>query len=75
MSENRILPKGLQILDKEPVQVKNPYSGESVVLQPDAVAVYDWIKGAEHLELYDDMNKGLDWFAKNEPDAYMVLLD
>tara|TARA_R110000796_G_scaffold44673_2_gene108687 strand:- start:178 stop:405 length:228 start_codon:yes stop_codon:yes gene_type:complete len=75
MSEDRILPKGLVILDKEPVQVKNPYSGESVVLQPDAVAVYDWIKGAEHLELYDDMNKGLDWFAKNEPDAYMVLLD
>jgi hypothetical protein len=25
--------------------------------------------------LYDDMNKGLDWFAKHEPDAYMVLLD
>ena len=75
MSEDRILSKGLVILDKDPVQVKNPYSGESVVLQPVAVAVYDWIKGAEHLELYDDMNKGLDWFAKNEPDAYMVLLD
>jgi len=75
MSKDRKLPKGLVILDKEPVQVKNPYSGESVTLQPDAVAVYDWIKGAERLEMYDEMDKGLDWFAEHEPEAYMVLLD
>ena len=40
MSKDRKLPKDLVILDKEPVQVKNPYSGESVTLPPDAVAVY-----------------------------------
>jgi|TARA_R110000796_G_scaffold4286_6_gene16540 hypothetical protein len=69
------MPKGLQILDKEPVDVANPYTGEKVTLQPDAVAVYDMIKGSEAMRLYDDVREGLDWFRVNEPDAYMVLLD
>ena len=73
--KTREIPKGLKILDKEPVEVANQFSGESVVLLPDAVAVYDWIKGSEVCGLYDDMNRGLDWFRKHEPKAYMVLLD
>tara|TARA_R100001143_G_C3292329_1_gene101770 strand:- start:55 stop:276 length:222 start_codon:yes stop_codon:yes gene_type:complete len=72
---NRKIPKGLEILDKEPVEVANPYSGEKVMLQPDAVAVYDYIKGSEVLQQYKAVRKGLDWFRKHEPDAYMVLLD
>ena len=75
MSEERELPKGLKILDKEPVFVKNPYSGEGISLEPDAVAVYDWIKGCEALGHTENMYKGLDWFRKYEPNAYMVLLD
>tara|TARA_R100001460_G_scaffold20889_2_gene42922 strand:+ start:12762 stop:12986 length:225 start_codon:yes stop_codon:yes gene_type:complete len=71
----RTLPKGLQILDKEPVEVTNPYSGEKVTLQPDAVAVYDMIKGSEAMRLYDGVRVGLDWFRQHEPEAYMVLLD
>ena len=71
----RTMPKGLQILDKEPVDVANPYTGEKVTLQPDAVAVYDMIKGSEAMRLYDDVREGLDWFRVNEPDAYMVLVD
>ena len=71
----REIPKGLQILDKGPVEVTNQFSGESVTLPPDAVAVYDWIRGSEVCGLYDDMNRGLDWFRKHEPDAYYVLLD
>ena len=71
----RTMPKGLQILDKEPVDVANPYTGEKVTLQPDAVAVYDMIKGSEAMMLYDDVREGLDWFRVNEPDAYMVLVD
>ena len=62
-------------LDKEPVEVANPYSGEKVTLQPDAVAVYDMIKGSEAMRLYDDVRTGLDWFRQYEPEAYMVLLD
>jgi len=72
---NRKIPKGLEILDKEPVEIANPYSGEKVMLQPDAVAVYDYIKGSEVLQQYKAVRKGLDWFRKHEPDAYMVLLD
>ena len=73
--EERTLPKGLKILDEEPVEVANPYSGEKVTLQPDAVAVYDYIKGSEVLRQYEAVRKGLDWFRKHEPVAYMVLLD
>ena len=71
----REIPNGLVILDKEPVEVKNPYTGEAVTLKPDAVAVYDMIKGSELFEDYDSVRVGLDWFKVNEPDAYMVLLD
>jgi len=39
------------------------------------VAVYDSIIGAEYTKNWDTVRKGLDWFAKHEPDAYMVLLD
>jgi len=55
--------------------ITNPYSGESVELPPEAVAVYDTIKGAEMLGRYDTMQKGLDWFRQYYPKEYMVLLD
>ena len=71
----RDLPFECVILDKEPTEVTNPYSGESIILRPDAAAVYDTIKGAERLEDYEIMNAGLEWFLTNEPKAYMVLLD
>ena len=75
-AERRKLPKGLKILDKEPVKVKNPYMpGKWVILQPDAAAVYDWIKGSEVLEQYEDVQIGLHWFRINDPEAYMILLD
>ena len=72
---DRKLPKGLAILDKEPVEVKNPYSGEAVMLEPDAVAVYDGAKGAELLQDYALLRECLDWFKINEPKAYYTLLD
>lgn len=68
-------PFPIQILDKENVAVKNPFSGESVMLTPQAVAVYDCIKGAEQLGEYDTMDQGLDWFREHYPKEYMVLLD
>ena len=71
----RKLPKGLKILDKEPVFVQNPYSSEGVLLEPDAVAVYDYIKGCEALGETKGLHKGLAWFMEHEPSAYMVLLD
>jgi len=65
----------LVIFDKEPVEVANPYTGDTVTLTPEEVAVYDLIKGAEMLGLYDQLRKGLDWFMKHNGEAYMVLLD
>jgi len=71
----REMPKGIKILDKEPVEVSNRFSGEKVTLQPDAVAVYDTCLGAEAFEDYNLQRECLNWFRKHEPNAYMVLLD
>jgi len=62
-------------IGSEPEVISNPYSGESVLLDPLAVAVYDTIKGAEVIEDYSRVRKGLEWFRKNYPEEYMVLLD
>ena len=66
--------------------VQNPFSGESIALPADAVAVYDVIMGYNMLagkttnlkqrdKYYAVVRKGLDWFRKHEPEGYMVLLD
>jgi hypothetical protein len=55
--------------------VTNPFSGESCTLTPEAVAVYDTIKGCEMFGDYKGVRKGLDWFRKKFPEEYMVLLD
>ena len=52
-------PFPVEIIDTKPTEVENPYSGQKVTLQPTAIAVYDCIKGAEALEDYDTMQKGL----------------
>jgi|TARA_B100001094_G_C17845907_1_gene630242 hypothetical protein len=69
------LPFDCKILDQGPVEVANPFSGEKVTLQPEAVAVYDTIKGAEMLGEYDTVEKGIDWFIEHYPKEYGVLLD
>jgi hypothetical protein len=66
---------GIMVLDKEPVKVQNPFSGESTVLTPDEVAVYDYLKGCELMGDYKGVRKGLDWFRSNNASAYMILLD
>lgn len=71
----RKLPFDCMVIDKEPVRVSNRFSGESVLLQPDAVAVYDSIMGAEMIGDYKRVQKGLDWFRRYFPEEYMVLLD
>ena len=52
-------PFPVEIIDTDLVKVQNPYSGESVMLEPVAVAVYDCIKGAEYIEDYDIVRKGI----------------
>jgi len=69
------LPFKCMILDNEPVQVTNPFSGQSCMLVPEAVAVYDCITGANLTGNYDMVRKGLDWFMEHFPEEYMILLD
>jgi len=74
MDSKRKLPFPCIVLEHSE-EIKNPFSGESVELPPDAVAVYDTIKGAELIGNYSHLRKGIAWFQKHEPDAYMKLLD
>ena len=69
------LPFNCDIMDTEPQVVSNPFSGQKCTLTPEAVAVYDTIKGAEMLGNYKIVQKGLSWFQKNYPEEYYVLLD
>ena len=66
--------KGLSVGSK-PEIVKNRFSGEAVELEPEAVAMYDAIMGAEAMGLYNMVQEGLTWFRKNHPKAFMILLD
>ncbi len=57
------------------IEVENRFSGATASLPWFAVAVYDMIIGAERLEDYKTMERGLSWFAKHFPKEYMTLLD
>ena len=64
----------LEIGDR-PEVVINKISGDKIELCPEAVAVYDMIKGAELMKEYDVMREGLDYFLEQWPNEYMILLD
>ena len=57
------------------IEVPNRFSGATASLPWFAVAVYDMIIGAERLEDYATMQKGLSWFSKHFPEEYYTLLD
>ena len=64
--------------------VQNRFTGEKYELNNVELSMYDYIMGAtitaemgifntpHHVQ---ELRKGLDWFRKNNPKAYMVLLD
>ena len=64
--------------------VINRFSGEEYELNNVELSMYDFIMGAtivlemaggyKHANV-DELRKGLDWFRKTNPKAYMVLLD
>lgn len=66
---------GIMVLDKEPVEVRNPFSGEAAILSPEEVAVYDYLKGCELIGDVPGLRRALDWFSRKNPEAYMTLLD
>ena len=63
---------------KEPtkeITLANRFSGEKATVPAFAVAIYDTIIGAERIQDYTLMQKGLDWFSRNFTKQYMILLD
>ena len=73
------------VLYEEGDTVTNPYSGEEIELTAVELSMYDFCMGATFVyemgglsvdgKILKDLRKGLDWFRKNNPKAYMVLLD
>ena len=61
--------------------VRNRFSGEEYELNNVELSMYDYVMGASivaEMGLDTDitgLRKGLDWFRKHNPRAYMVLLD
>ena len=55
--------------------VKNPLSGESYKCTANEASMYDLIMGANMTQNYVIVQKGLDWFRKANPEAYMILFD
>lgn len=64
----------LVIFDKKEI-IKNRFTGESIELEPEAVAMYDLTMGAEQMGMYKIMRKCLDWFKEHYAKEYMILLD
>jgi len=67
-------------------EVRNPFSGETVLLDAAELSMYEVIKGAEIAmimnlpvfdinECIDIIDRGKDWFIIKNPNAYMKLLD
>ena len=69
------LPFENMLIGTEPEIITNPWSGHSATLIPEAVAVYDVIKGAEAIGAYQIVRHGLDWFREYFPEEYFILLD
>lgn len=55
--------------------VTNPYTGQSRILEPLAVALYDYIKGCELIKDYDKLTQALGIFVEKWPEEYYTLLD
>tara|TARA_R110000823_G_scaffold258532_1_gene379925 strand:- start:13 stop:273 length:261 start_codon:yes stop_codon:yes gene_type:complete len=65
-------------------EVTNRFGGDSCQLNAEELSMYDFVIGASDMaemgifntpQHIADLRKGLDWFRKNNPSAYMTLLD
>jgi len=67
----------LSILDTSggPETITNPFSGRSVELDGQGVALYDFINGCEITGNQSDFDQARYLFAELYPSAYMTLID
>ena len=78
------LPKWFngEVYDKGAV-VQNRFGGAEIELNNLELSMYDMVMGASIITemgggspgIIKDLRRGLSWFRKNNPEAYMVLLD
>ena len=78
------LPKWFngQVYDKG-AKVHNRFGGAKIELNNIELSMYDLVMGASIIaevgpcdnRIFKDLRRGLDWFRKYNPKAYMVLLD
>ena len=67
--------KGELMVGTKSEMVANRFGGGEVLLEPLAVALYDYIMGCEATRNYKGLEKGLTLFRKYWGSEYMVLLD
>jgi len=73
--EKQVMPKWFNgQVYSEGGRVSNPFTGESVELTAEELSMYDLIMGAQMVQRYELVRKGLDWFRRENAEAYMVLL-
>ena len=85
MKSKQKLPKWFkgELYEKGAV-VRNRFGGGEIELNNVELSMYDFVIGSsilmemsggyKHTDV-NELRKGLDWFRKNNPEAYMVLLD
>ena len=84
-TKKQILPEWFNgELYKEGREVTNRFGGDSCYLNAEELSMYDFVIGASNMaemgifntpQHIADLRKGLDWFRKNNAEAYMILLD
>jgi len=85
MSQDNKLPEWFdgELYEKGDV-VTNRFSGEEYTLTSEELSMYDFIMGAQIVlemgmmdnpKVVGDLRKGLEWFRKNNNEAYIALLD
>jgi hypothetical protein len=85
IKEKQQLPKWFNgELYEKGTTVQNRFSGEKYELNAMELSMYDFVMGATQMAKMgmfntphhtQELRKGLDWFRKNNAEAYMVLLD
>ena len=85
ITKKQQLPKWFKgELYEEGAVVRNRFGGGKIELNNIELSMYDFVIGSsivmemsggyKHTNV-NELRKGLDWFRKNNPEAYMVLLD
>ena len=82
IKEKQQLPKWFngELYDKG-ATVQNRFSGDKYKLNNIELSMYDFVMGSTIMcemgmtEVVPNLRKGLDWFRKHSPKAYMILLD